>query len=193
MKSFISKSLGVLAALTVFAAPASAAKIMLRFSNGSNLIASMTVVANGDAPPPAVFQSEINDFSDLRYFNFTMLGQSYALKDVAPLNNYRHLHVSQYGYFYPELVCGSVGCGFFSIASAINQSRTNGFFISTGSIKEYRTGISLIYDNVSVVNALGTYVPEPAQWIMLIGGFAAIGSAARRRVSRAGRFSPLRT
>ncbi len=75
----------------------------------------------------------------------------------------------------------------FSNAGAAWQTKTLSFVASTAStsitlsgVSAGGTGLMLALDNVSLVAAP---VPEPGTWALMLGGVAALGALARRRVS----------
>ena len=189
MKYFVTAIAALLAAT-----PACATRLIYIFMDASGPVATMAMVTR-ESPPsssPALLVSDITEFSDLRYFQFRMLGQSYSKADVAPLDNYRHIHVNTGLGLEIDSLCGSVGCGFRSAASAIDDARSQGFFVSPDAVKEYRTGITKHYDYYGVWFDRSGAVPELPTWLSLIGGFGLVG-AFGRRANRAGRWSSLRT
>lgn len=169
--------MGLGTVIAAAAAPADAAIVNLRL----NLIASDFT---GSAPIAPV----IGDFT----FSFDNAASFDPTSDGLTVNSFNLPHGVKFSYIAgaPDLLILSdgsspSGCGATTgtnrfctfISGASTAPRTNFFYYSTvgtPGIWEART--------INLEAAFGgAVVPEPATWAMMIGGFAMIGAALRRR------------
>jgi hypothetical protein len=162
-------------ALVLGASAASATTKDFTFYDGATPVATGSFsYATGD--------TGVLGYTDLTSFSLTVAGETYDLADVLSLTDYVWFAYDTGANSFDTNTnsCGYDGCGFVSIMSAINSSGTDGFFFNPppGGYEEYLTGTPGSTTSYAIT---GGGVPEPAEWALMLAGFAGLGAAMRLR------------